>query len=123
MTLWEVDIYPADSQPDRKAERVAAEAAELGVADNLSLKTARGFLLEGDLTPEQVLAIAEALLANAVVERTVVAKVGDPALHTSTNGHSQLVHVIPKPGVMDPVAQSAKKAMQDWTCPFQKSER
>ena len=117
MTLWEVDIYPADSQPDRKAERVAAEAAELGVADNLSLKTARGFLLEGDLTPEQVLAIAEALLANAVVERTVVAKVGDPALHTSTNGHSQLVHVIPKPGVMDPVAQSAKKAMQDLDVP------
>lgn len=117
MTLWEVDIYPADSQPDRKAERVAAEAAELGVVENLSLKTARGFLLEGDLTPEQVLTIAERLLANAVVERTVVAKVGDPTLHTSSNGHSQLVHVIPKPGVMDPVAQSAKKAIQDLDVP------
>ena len=117
MTLWEVDIYPADSQPDRKAERVAAEAAELGVVENLSLKTARGFLLEGDLTPEQVLTIAERLLANAVVERTVVAKVGDPTLHTSANGHSQLVHVIPKPGVMDPVAQSAKKAIQDLDVP------
>ena len=113
MTLWEIDIYPTDSQPDREAERVAAEAAELGVATDLRLKTARGFLLEGRLTPDQVLSIAEQLLADAVVEKTVVAQVGDPVLSSSENGHSQLVHVIPKPGVMDPVAQSTKKAIRD----------
>ena len=31
--LWEVDIYPADGQPDRAAARLAAEAAELELAD------------------------------------------------------------------------------------------
>ncbi len=113
MTLWEIDIYPADNEPDRKAERIAAEATELGVAENLPVKTARGFLLEGELDEAAARRVAEELLADAVVERAVVAKVGDPLLHTPTNGHPRLVHVLPKPGVMDPVAQSAEGAIRE----------
>ena len=113
MTLWEIDIYPADTEPDRQAERVAAEAAELGVAKELPVKTARGFLLEGDLDEAAAQKVADELLADAVVEKAIVARVGDPALHTPTNGHPRLVHVLPKPGVMDPVAQSAEGAIRE----------
>ena len=34
VTLWEVDIYPADGQPDPAAEAVAASAADLGLASS-----------------------------------------------------------------------------------------
>ncbi|MEM7311747.1 MAG: phosphoribosylformylglycinamidine synthase subunit PurS, partial [Planctomycetota bacterium] len=113
MTLWEIDIYPAENEPDRQAERIASEAAELGVADDLPVKTARGFLLEGDLDQADAQRVADELLADSVVERAIVAKVGDPLLHTPTNGHPRLVHVLPKPGVMDPVAQSAEGAIRE----------
>ena len=33
MTLWEVDIYPAEGQPDRLGQLVADDAADLGIAD------------------------------------------------------------------------------------------
>jgi len=117
VTLWEIDIYPSEGEPDRHAERIAAEASELGVVKQLGVKTVRGFLLEGDLDSEQVEQVARELLSDSVVERTVVAKLGDPRLHSFSNGHSRLVHVLPKPGVMDPVAQSAESAIQDLGVP------
>ncbi len=112
--LWEVDIYPAKGQPDLGAEQVAASAAHLGVAEGLTVASARGYLIQGDLTQAQVARLADELLADSVVERTVVASVGDAALSQSPNGQKRLVHVLPKPGVMDPVAQSAQAAIADF---------
>ncbi len=111
--LWEVDIYPAEGQPDLIAGRVAASAAELGLAQAVTVTAVRGYLIEGDLDRQQVLRIAHDLLADAVVERTVVAPAGDPQLERSPDGLPQPIHVLPKPGVMDPVAQSALAAMAD----------
>ena len=34
--LWEVDIHPAEGQPDLTAHQVAAAAAELGTARELA---------------------------------------------------------------------------------------
>ena len=77
--LWEVDIYAADGQPDLGASDVTAAAAELHLADNLAVTSARGYLIQGDLDRGQVARIADELLADRVVERTVVAPVGDRA--------------------------------------------
>ncbi len=115
--LWEVDIYPADGQPDRAGQRVAQEAADLGVAQNLSVATATGFLVEGQLTLAQAKHLAEHLLADRIVERTVVAAIGDAALMAAPLGKPVVVHVLPKPGVMDPVAQSALAAIADLQIP------
>jgi phosphoribosylformylglycinamidine synthase II len=134
--LWEVDIYPAEGQPDRAARSVAADAADLGLAENLPVAAASGYLIQGELSREEVLRLAGELLADPVVERAAVAAVGDPALETlarrasegGADGRSgpslarracvpdsfRLVHVLPKPGVMDPVAQSTLAAIQDF---------
>ncbi len=115
MTVWEIDIYPAKDQIDRQAQRVAAEANELGVVDQLVVSTSRGYLLEGDLQSADVEKITHELLADAIVENAVFAPVGDPGLQTPTHGDPNaqtLVQVLPKPGVMDPVAQSAQAAIQ-----------
>lgn len=111
--LWEVDIHPAEGQVDLIADRVAAQAADSGLAENLAVRSARGYLIQGQLDRPQVTRIAERLLADRVVERTVVAPVGDEELGRGCDGHQRLIHVLPKPGVMDPVAQSALRAIGD----------
>lgn len=112
--LWEVDIYAAKGQPDLIAQQTAADAADMGLAENLAVTAGRGYLVQGDLSAEQVNKIAAELLADTVVERTVVAPVGDAALTVPPEGTKNLVYVLPKPGVMDPVAMSAKQAIADF---------
>jgi phosphoribosylformylglycinamidine synthase len=132
--LWEVDIYAAEGQPDLGASDVAAAAAELhlmherncgaGVSpasaagtaapQGLAVTSARGYLIQGELDRGQIERIAGELLADRVVERTVVAPVGDATLTQLPEGRAHWIHVLPKPGVMDPVAQSAIEAIADF---------
>jgi phosphoribosylformylglycinamidine synthase len=132
--LWEVDIHPADGQPDPLGSQVAAASAELGLAEDLTVAAARGYLIQADLDAAQIRRVADELLTDRVVERAVVAPLGDPELLAPpAKGHprdavaglsanpqspipnpSLLVHVLPKPGVMDPVAQSVQTAIADF---------
>jgi phosphoribosylformylglycinamidine synthase len=134
--LWEIDIHPAEGQPDRAAERIATAARELRIADDLNVAAAHGFLVQGEnLSREQVERLANELLADVVVERAVIDCVGQtrrqgdketrreagevpagksPCLPVSLSpGLPDATHVVTvllKPGVMDPVAQSAVAA-------------
>ena len=138
--LWEVDIYPADGQPDITAAQVATAAADLNLGRTFRVVAARGFLVQGSFDRPQIEQLARRLLSDPVVERAVVAPIGDASLQQALdikgsgpcfrptslrdsgavspkNGPDpsapQLVHVLPKPGVMDPVAQSALAAIGD----------
>lgn len=115
--LWEVDIYPAEGQPDLLARRVAGDAADFGLSGSLPVTAARGYLIQGSLDAGQVHRLARELLSDGIVERTVVAPAGDAALAEPPAGRNRLVHVLPKPGVMDPVAQSALAAIADFDIP------
>ncbi|MHB1033981.1 MAG: phosphoribosylformylglycinamidine synthase subunit PurL [Pirellulales bacterium] len=112
--LWEVDIYPAEGQPDLAARRMAADAADLGLAAELPVTTARGYLIQGRLSRAEIDRLARELLADPIVERTVVGAAGDAILSCLPEGRSRLIHVLPKPGVMDPVAQSVVGAIADF---------
>jgi phosphoribosylformylglycinamidine synthase subunit PurSL len=109
--LWEVDIYPLQGQPDRTAHGVAAQAAQMHIAADLKLSCARGYLIQGDFSRSAIEEAAHGLLVDTVVERAVVAPLGDRRLLEAPAGLPQLVHVLPKPGVMDPVAQSTRQAL------------
>ncbi len=111
--LWEIDIYTAAGEVDRPAERLRHDARDLGLTGELAVTTASGYLVEGALEPAQVERLGRELLADPVVERTLVAPVGDAKLAKPPIVGQQLIHVLPKPGVMDPVAQSALGAMLD----------
>jgi phosphoribosylformylglycinamidine synthase len=117
--LWEIDIHPAEGQPDRAADRLAVAARELGLAENLHVATARGFLIQGEqLGREEVERLANELFADVVVERAVIGRTGDPqfnAFPIANPGYPmgaeiRNLEVLLKPGVMDPVAQSALAA-------------
>ncbi len=113
MPLWQIDIYPADGQLDREAARTQEEIHELGLCDNLQVDCARTFLIQGNFAYEQAVQLADTLLADAVTERSVVAIAGQEALSEPPGDRFNLVHVLPKPGVMDPVAASTLAAARD----------
>lgn len=113
MTLWEIDVFPAAGQDDVAGCALAVEAHDLGLDDQLAITASRGYLLQGDLSEQQVRLASSRLLADPITETTQIAKIGDPELNHPRNGLDQLVHVLPKPGVMDPVAQSTLQALQD----------
>ena len=136
--LWEVDIYPAPGQPDLLGRPIATAAAELGLAADLKVAAARGYLIQADWDRCQAERVALELLTDRIVETAIVAPVGDeelnrmPRREDSGAGRAEtgdrrvsaspvpapcipsLVHVLPKPGVMDPVAQSVMSAIEDF---------
>jgi phosphoribosylformylglycinamidine synthase len=115
--LWEIDIYPAEGYADLAGQRTASEAADLGIARKLHVVAARGYLVEGQLSHEQIERVTQELLADSVVERYVIGNPGQPTLAAHPAGTERVVHVLPKPGVMDPVAQSALAAINDLDVP------
>ncbi|MEM9828569.1 MAG: phosphoribosylformylglycinamidine synthase subunit PurL [Planctomycetota bacterium] len=112
MNLWQIDIYPAADQVDREAARTAAEIAHLGLVD-VQTDTARGFLVQGKLDHQQAVQLARTLLADAITEHPIVAAAGSDDLCEPPGDAATLVNVLPKPGVMDPVAASTIAAAQD----------
>lgn len=119
MKLWEIDIHPAEGQADMYGKSIITDARDLGIGNDIHVQAARGYLLEGNVE-EQGVSAAALLLADSIAERTVMAPVGAPSLATApapSKPNSVLVHVLPKPGVMDPVALSTQKALQDLKLP------
>jgi phosphoribosylformylglycinamidine synthase len=108
--LWEIEIQPKGSDSER--QRVCAEYDLLvgsARAADLILRSARGYLLEGELTREQVFRLVHELLVDPLVETVRLRGLadGDPA------EERQVLTVLLKPGVMDPVAQSVLDAAAD----------
>ena len=124
--LWEVDIHPADGQPDMLGRASGRAGRRIGFGRSADRRRRPRLLIQGAARSRQVERIARELLADRVVERTVVAAAGEAALIEPPPGrdpsppqwrrqwHVQLVHVLPKPGVMDPVAQSVLSAIADF---------
>jgi phosphoribosylformylglycinamidine synthase subunit PurSL len=116
VTLWEVDIHPAAGQPDLLARAVVSEAADLGLRD-FEVFAARGFLIQGQLKREEAERLSRELLADRVVETAVVGRPGDSgvtAFPSASRWPLQIVQVLPKPGVTDPVAASTLAAIRDF---------
>lgn len=113
-TLWEVEIRPAAGHVDRAAQALLADAADLGLKDSCpTASTARGYLVQGELSAEEMRRAAETLLADTVVESVRTAPVGDARWSQSPPGQPLVCYVLLKPGVTDPVAHSAQTAMRD----------
>ncbi|RCS54613.1 phosphoribosylformylglycinamidine synthase subunit PurL [Bremerella cremea] len=118
MTLWEVDIYPASGHVDRLAAAIVADAEDLQIATHLEIATAHGFLVQADFGAEHIQLLADQLLVDNVVEKAIVAQAGEAILaEAPSNLYDRLIHVMPKPGVMDPVAQSTQGAIADFGKP------
>jgi phosphoribosylformylglycinamidine synthase len=111
--LWEVEIQASDRDPER--ERVCEEFDLLTHTNQgaaLITKSARGYLLQGDLDRHQAERLLHELLLDPLVETARLAELkqaGNP---------SELATVLLKPGVMDPAAQSVLEAARNLGIPL-----
>src|SRR5258708_39221225 len=107
--LWEIEIRRKDR--DGEQERVCREFGLL-THGRFQLQpvthTSRGYLLSGEVTREEVEVLLERLLVDPLVETGGIHQIAGHA-----NGNSNFVTVLPKPGVMDPVAGSVEQAARE----------
>lgn len=103
--LWHLTIEPATGQTDHEGRRLAVEAAELRLPGPWQVAASRGFLIEGAQSRESLERLAASVLVDPVVESARLAPCGEPSTGPSDDG--TVVHVLRKPGVTDPEAESA----------------
>jgi len=106
--LWHIQIQPALDQADRQGQRLAREAVESGLNGPWSIGASRGFLIEGEISLAELERAARSVLVDPVVEIHTIR----PS-HSPCDGPGTVVHVLAKPGVTDPEAESALALLRD----------
>jgi phosphoribosylformylglycinamidine synthase len=115
MQAWRVDLLVRPEQPDPAGDAAARALRAAGLAGLSSVRSHRGYLLGPELSAQQVERFAASVLADPVLDicRVLAPGATSPALAAG----AQLVCVVPRPGVTDPVAQSLQKALTDMGLP------
>jgi phosphoribosylformylglycinamidine synthase subunit PurSL len=111
--LWEVEIRPADGEANREAARVKAECVGLKLETISSVDAAHSFLLQGELSADEVDRVSSILLADPVAETYSARRIDSTSEESDQRNVSQkLLNVLFLPGVTDNVAISAAKALR-----------
>ena len=115
--LWHIQIVPGEGRKDIEGERVSSEAEELGIVGPWKVSASRGFLIEGDLSQAEIERAARDVFVDGVAEAFSISSHGGKGRANPENDETtpigHLVHVLPKPGVTDPVASSALSLLRD----------
>lgn len=106
--LWEVEILPSADSRDHEGQRVLADAKSLGIESLTDVRSARSFLIQGELTHADASRAAELLLCDGVVEQFRIIELPDSSSSDRTDCRNVLLH----PGVTDSVADNAREALQ-----------
>ena len=90
-----------------------ADIRDLGVKGVRNVHAVDVFLVDGDLSPDQVRVLTERLFLDAVVQQYRICGPGQRRWAWAEGGSVHAIEVKRKPGVMDPVQQSAMKGAAD----------
>jgi len=110
--LWEVDVSLLDADADHAARALVAAAAELALPGCTRARSTAGWLIEGEISRDELERVAARLLADPVTESFTLARVGDATLLTGPADLPTALHVLPRTGVTDPAGQSACEALR-----------
>lgn len=102
--LHRVEVRPAPGRPDPRSDEVARRAESLGYRFS-RVRCSRVYLIEADLSSEQLRAISVKLLADPVTEEPTIG-------HAPTGASCMTMEVHPLPGVMDAPGQSVAEAIR-----------
>jgi len=107
MRFYRIEVGLRDELPDPAAAGLISEIRALGAKAPERVLTARLYWLEADLNREAAWRLARELFSDPVVEK---ATVNEPVYE---DVDARLIEVVRRPGVMDPVVASIRKAMAD----------
>ena len=104
-----IEVFFKQGTPDPLGNNVQSEIETFGFSGITGVRVCQVFVIFGDVSASVLDAIAQKLLVDAVTQGYQVLsasyRISEPKYH--------LVEVSRKPGVMDPVEQSALKALGD----------
>jgi phosphoribosylformylglycinamidine synthase II len=104
--LYRIEVSVREGFSDPRAEALKKDILDLAVSGVSRVRVSRVYLLEGDLSQEELERICGSLLADPIVEEYHHTPVPAPA-------GARLVEVAYNPGVMDPVEESVRKGITD----------
>jgi len=96
--------------PDTEGIRLEKDIRDIGIATVKQARVSDVYILEGELDEVEVIRIGQELLADPVVEEF---SWGEGHSSHIEGGDTHVIEVAYNPGVMDPVAGSAGKAIRD----------
>ncbi|HEY3226543.1 MAG TPA: phosphoribosylformylglycinamidine synthase subunit PurL, partial [Planctomycetota bacterium] len=105
--LWRIDVSCRPEFGDAPSSAALAALRDLPVDGINRVQTSTVYLLEGDLPAERV---AREILADPISESFVVTPAAQPP---PVPAGARVITVFKRPGVMDPVESSARKAIAD----------
>lgn len=105
MTVYRVEVRPRAAGGGNGNDRpVLSALREAGLAGVAAVASSRLFFLEGQLDRGEVQRLAVELLTDPVTEAAEIVAAGGPVPVAAAGQVAVEVH--PRPGVMDPVAES-----------------
>lgn len=102
MSVFRVEV--SSRRPGAEDRELAAELAGVGIGGIRSVRSSRLYLIEGELSRDDAVRVGRDLLADPITESAAVWGEQDPVSGPVTG---LAMEVLPRPGVMDPVAESA----------------
>jgi phosphoribosylformylglycinamidine synthase len=115
--VWQVDILSRQGLPDRLGGKVLADASDAGSFPNLRIAAARGFLIQTVASRDAVQRAAAHILVDSVVEDFRLLDAAETNVESDRSELPHVIHVLLKPGVTDPEADSARDALADFGLP------
>jgi phosphoribosylformylglycinamidine synthase II len=116
--LWQVEIRQRRPESSHAARGVTEAARALGIEGCVRAEASVGWLVEGDLSRDDIERVAADLLCDPVSESWSVSGIGGPASGVAQPGDPAdaglpvVLHVLPRTGVTDPAGESAREAMR-----------
>ncbi len=106
--IWRIEVKEKGGIPDSIGSAVARDIADLGVSAIRDVRVVSTYLLEGDISQEDVKRICEELLIDPVVQEFSFAL----SRHQQSADH-HIVEIAYNSGVMDPTEASTMKGIRD----------
>ena len=106
---WQIEICPKPDLPDPTGRAVEADIRDLGIYAIDRVQAVSIYVVEGELSEEQVRTIAERLFRDPITDAYAI----NQNVLDESGPEVAVVRVLRKPGVMDPVEASACKAIAD----------
>ncbi len=104
---WRVEVHRRPERDEPEGKGALEVLRELGIESVGEVRAGRGYLLPSTLAAGTVESIAAELLADPVVDE---ARIAEP-LAALPRGERRRIVVLPRPGVMDPVAHTVERLL------------
>lgn len=110
--IWRAEIKEKAGVFDPAAEGIKKNVADLGISGIIDVQIVQVYLLEGELSENQVARICQELLTDKVTQEFSFCPASQYTV-PSRGDNDHIVEIAYNPGVMDPVEESTLKGIRD----------